>query len=504
MNVFNSRTVVFVSLIILLGGPLLAQESTEPWCGTREISPWLTQWYSKHRKSAAQRSADTSWLFVPCTFHILGNDVGVGYYSADQIFRAVCEMNRQFEKSRIHFYLKPGDPIRYINKTKWYSHDYDGGRELIESNLLPDRMNAFVVQNPAGACGYSWLDAIVLGKNCSGAGNATWAHEAGHHLSLPHPFYGWEDYKHNYALPAPLEIDNRPVEKMDGSNCYESGDLFCDTRPDYLNFRWTCNGSRESTQLQHDPDGVAFRSDGALMMGYANDACRARFTEEQIAAMRENLRTEHQSYLQISQPLPQIPDDAKAVPVSPVDSQQVQYDKAVFEWQPVENAGFYTVEISRYPNFSIVAYRGTVYKNNRFEYTGPLVNNYVLYWRVKSYGEDDLCQPNSQLPVGIFRTANLNAGVSSAHDLSQWITAELNPNPVASGQSAQIVLQSAVAFEGQIQVQDAAGRLCRQSPVSVAQGDNIIPVATESLPPGLYAVSIVRAGARVSLRMAIQ
>lgn len=500
----STRTVFALLLACCFAAPLFAQQPPADWCGTKEISPWLTDWYSTHRKNAAQRSADTAWLYAPVTVHIVGNNAGSGYFPTDQAIRAVCEMNGRFEKARIHFYLMPGDPIRYLDNTEWYSHDSDGGRDLITTNKLPNRLNAFVVQDPNGACGYSWLDAIVLGKNCSAAGNSTWSHEAGHHLSLPHPFFGWEGYTHNYAQPAPATIRGRQVEKMDQSNCYDSGDRFCDTRPDYLNYRWFCNGDRESTQLQHDPDGTPFRSDATLIMGYSLDECTARFTEEQIAAMRENLRTQHVSYLQINDRLPQIADDAVVSLLSPIDSQEVQYNKVVLQWAPVENANFYSVEVSRQPNFSIISYRATVYNTTEYAYPKPMINNNVLYWRVRAYGEDDLCQPNVNLQTGIFRTRNFNANVTGINELEQLLEAEIAPNPIGSALEAVFAIQSASALEVQMQIRDASGRLCSSTPVRLAAGENKVPLPTEGLQAGIYAVSLLHAKGSVTKRLAVQ
>ena len=500
----STRTVFALLFLTSFSVSLFAQAPATEWCGTKEISPWLTNWYATHRKSVAERNADTAWLFVPVTIHILGNNAGTGYFPTDQAIRAVCEMNGRFEKARIHFYLMPGDPIRYVNNTKWYSHDYDGGEELITTNNLPDRLNAYVVQNPAGACGYSWYDAIVLGKNCSEAGNSTWSHEAGHHLSLPHPFYGWEGYTHNYTQPAPKEIRGRPVEKMGQSNCYGSGDLFCDTRPDYLNYRWSCNGDRESTQVQRDPDGTAFRSDATLIMGYSLDACTARFTEEQIAAMRENLRTEHASYLQIDERLPQIADDAVVSLISPLDTVAVQYNKVVLQWAPVENANFYSVEVSRQPNFYIISYRATVYNTTELAYPKPMINNNVLYWRVRAYGEDDLCQPNENMQTGVFRTRNFNATVTGLNELEELLETEIAPNPVSPTQQAIFSVSAAASMEVQLQIRDAAGRLCRSMTVQIAAGENNVALPTESLQAGMYAVSLLHEKGVVTRRLTVQ
>ena len=301
---YRNLYITLVSLF-LTTGMLNAQNNTN-WCGTTGKSPWL-DWYHANKHTFPE-SSDTNWLYVPVTLHIVGTDQGSGYFRLESAIRAVCDLNERFTDSRIRFYLMPGEEVIYLNNTSWYDHDWEGGAELINENKLPGRLNAFIVANPSGACGYSWYDAIVLGKNCSGQENSTWSHEAGHHLSLPHPFYGWEGFEWNYSQPAPATIFGDPVEKLDGSNCQTSGDFFCDTRPDYLNYRWQCNGDQESTVLLHDPNGEEFRADASLIMGYALDNCQSRFTPEQIEAMRWNLNTQHSSYLIADTPGPEIDD----------------------------------------------------------------------------------------------------------------------------------------------------------------------------------------------------
>ncbi|MFN0037605.1 MAG: hypothetical protein ACKVUS_21290, partial [Saprospiraceae bacterium] len=354
------------------------------WCGTKGITPWFDYYRQNREAIAAERGdGDTAWLYVPITLQITGTDNGTGYYQLEQAILSVCQMNEHFAPTRIRFYLQPGDAVRYLNNSAWHDHDWDGGADLIESNELPDRINAYIVANPAGACGYSWLDAIVLGKNCSGPGNRTWAHEAGHHLSLPHPFYGWEDFEWDYAQPAPEAIGSgqwaKEVEKTDGSNCYSSGDFFCDTRPDYLHDRWPCNADAESNTLQHDPNGVAFRSDGTLIMGYSYDQCGAIFTDEQVAAMRFNLQDEHASYLQVTEPGVEILDDATVQLTAPIDSQTVQYDNITLHWNPVPNATFYAVEIFLLSNLTPRIFYQTTYNATSLTITnGGLPNNRLL------------------------------------------------------------------------------------------------------------------------------
>ena len=61
-------------------------------------------------------------------------------------------------------------------------------------------------------------------------------------------------------------IDTVWVEKMDGSNCHYAADGFCDTSPDYIDYRWPCNDNLESNVTQMDPNGETFQSDGSLFM----------------------------------------------------------------------------------------------------------------------------------------------------------------------------------------------------------------------------------------------
>ncbi len=480
----HSKHTLLLILLLCVAQLVVAQGITSnKWCGTVGRSAWLTQ-YQNNRDDVQYRSGDSSWLYVPMTIQIVGNDAGNGYYPIDLVFRIVCEMNEQYADARIRFYLVPGDGVRYLNNTAWYTHDFDGGSELINNNRLPDRLNAFIVNDPAGNCGYSWQDAIVIGKGCSGKGNSTWAHEAGHHLSLPHPFVGWEDTSWNFQLPAPDSVGGNAVERVDGSNCYEAGDRFCDTRPDYINYRWPCDGNFESQFPLKDPVGAIFRSDATLYMGYSYDECASRFTHEQIIAMRANLNTEHVAYLQITEPLPEIADDTMVQLISPIDSVTVQYNEFNLNWHKVPNATYYLVDVSFSKSFAPKMVAETVYNDTTLHINKPIPNNRIMYWRVRAYSEWDVCQPDDNIQLGVFRTRNLSATSEVEHIL----VADLTPNPVAGGQSATLLLITEESSKAQLQVSDMAGRLCQQREVRLSAGENEVDIPTSNLQAGLYTV----------------
>lgn len=474
----------FSLLFLLAAGSLFSQQSNN-WCGYTGFSPWLDE-YQRHRGDHPE-GVDTNWLYVPVTVHIVGEDDGDGYFRMDQAVEAVCEMSQKYAPLHVRFYLMPGDPVRYINNTAWYKHDWDNGAEMINAKKIPGRLNAFVVSDPAGNCGYSWKDAIVLGKGCSGTGNSTWAHEAGHHFSLPHPFSGWEGFNWDYQEPAPSEIDGHNVEKTDGTNCYSSGDGFCDTDPDYLNYRWQCDNDGRSTVLEHDPNGQEFRSDATLYMGYAYDACANRFSPEQQEAIRANLQSQHSSYLQISTPpLPEIDDADQVNLVSPIDTALVQYNNVVLKWDPVPNATLYSVEVSLFGSHTPDLFYQTVYNNTTVTITKGLLKSHLFYWRVKAYNEWDLCQPYDQAQTGVFRTQDLTA----TNEFERNVSGDLMPNPAVPGLPATLVVNSGQTMSARLSVTDATGKVCQQQLVRLSPDENRIDIPTDGLSAGIYVVML--------------
>lgn len=480
-----------------------AQENGEKWCGYTGSSEWL-DWYQRHTALfKGDGDADTSWLYVPVTFHIVGNDEGSGYFDTGDAMLALCNMNEQYLPLHIRFYLKPGDELRFHNKSKWFEHDWNAGSEMINTATagIRNRLNMFIVADPAGNCGYSWQDAVVMKKGCSGPKNATWAHEVGHHFSLPHTFRGWENFTWDYSKPAPLKVNNVPVEKTDGSNCYTGGDRFCDTDADYINDRWTCNSNLQSNKVQYDPDSVAFRSDATLFMSYSYDACASRFSGEQTDAIRANLQSEHSNYLlQINPPLAEIDDHAIVELISPLDTTQpVQYNHIEFKWKAVPNARYYTVEIANDPKFNTPFFHQTVIDTTSLVITKGAPNNWTIYWRVRAANGWDVCQPHDNEQVGVLRTQNLSA----TNDLERAAVIQLAPNPVMAGAPAKMSVLSDQVMELSATVSDAAGRICYRQVFKVFNGANDLEIPTAQLSAGAYMVLLQNEKGATVKRLAV-
>lgn len=269
---------IILSLTLLCTAlSLRAQQPAANWCGTSaDITVGVSE-YRDHRHEFVQMRSD-DMIYVPVTIHIVGTDEGLNHFSLEKAVQAVCGMNEHFAPANIGFYLFPGDPVRYIDNTEWFETPIFRRRANDTGEEHPDRLNAYIVSDPAGACGYSWMNAIVLKSACSGTDNTTWSHELVLFFTAPY-FFRLGKYRVEFCQPAPATVgNNRKVEKTDGSNCDIAGDFFCDTPPDYLNDRWQCDDNQESNQLQIDPDSVSFRSDASFLMSYASDYCQSRFS----------------------------------------------------------------------------------------------------------------------------------------------------------------------------------------------------------------------------------
>lgn len=465
-------------------------------CGTAPgKSEWLKN-YQRAPQAYPQRSDST--LYVPLTIHIVGTDNGAGYFRIASLKEAFCKLNGSYSEANIQFFIK-GD-IRYHNNSAWYSHDsvLEGADMMFASNV-DSTLNIYFVSDPAGNCGYNLPYAgIAMSKGCSGPNDNTWAHEIGHALRLPHPFLGWEggiSYDGSippaFDEPAPalvtydytffqdtliedtLIIDTAFVELVDGSNCAIAADGFCDTPPDYLAQRWFCNGDGLSSVEQTDPNGEVFRSDGSLIMGYSDDACQARFTPGQIAAMRANLFDEKPEWISQSSPQQEVASAAPEL-LAPIDGDITPVEETVLAWEAVANATHYVVEVSPIPTFGIRD--EYIAAANTLTLTG-LAEERTYYWRVSAYNAYSFCSPVS--PPRSFTASSLVNAVQQlgrAEDIFR-----VYPSPVRSG--AAFIIEGPAGTMG---LYRSDGALLHSERLQNTRTE----VPTNGLPSGIYYLKI--------------
>ncbi len=495
-------TPFFICLLL----PTIAFTQIPSSCGTPAVkSKWLQQYQQREVTLRKGLAKDSTILYIPMTLHNVGNDEGEIHTDILKVLDAFCTLNEDFAPANIQFYIKGG--IQYIDNTAFNEHDslLVGGR-FMEEYDVPNTINSYIVKDAAGNAGYNlpWASSAV-NKSFIKKKDHVWAHELGHQFTLPHPFFGWENgVSHdnsiplNYNDPAPefvlanytifkdvlwedtLIIDTVLVEKLDGSNCHLAADGFCDTSPDYLSIRWNCTRDGVSETPQTDPAGEVFRSDGSLIMSYAEDDCAARFTPEQITAMRTYLQEEQANLLNapfIEEPITTIPQLNYPLGRAPVPANNIE-----LSWEPVPNATHYVVQVGSTSSFP--GFPGNFETTETTIKLPELLSGRRYYWRVRPYNLFHTCADHSITES--FEATELTA-IETIDGLEEF---SIFPTAIASGSAIQIELQTSKPFTGQIQVVDLRGTVLSTQSVKNNVGNRLVKLETNHLPAGVYFVGI--------------
>lgn len=444
-------------------------------CGTQDGK---VTWLEDYQKNPQAYSRSDDMLYMPVTIHLVGDNNGNGYFSLKNVLSSFCTLNEDFLPSNIQFFIK-GD-IRYIDNSSYYNHDGNTGYTMMNNNNVPRTINCYIVDDPAGACGYSIYGlGVALAKGCTGPNSHTWAHELGHNLSLPHTFFGWEGYEHDYTKPAPAFTNGNRVERMDGQFCSNAGDGFCDTPPDYLNYRWSCDNDGFSSIFQITPDSVAFKSDGTLFMAYSNDNCMSRFSDDQIGAMRANIMTEKANHLYSGDPASPVFTTPLQIISPEHESYTDAYQEVLFEWEALENASEIELEISPFSTFSFIFKKYDVTDMNSFLVT-DLLKDKKYYWRLRAYNGWNTCDIYSD--YFSFTVGSLT-GIA---DLPRLENIKLAPNPISLGQFLEIQTDLTTTTELRGSLINVAGVQIQNFEWTSHTGQQKKLIPTTELNPGIY------------------
>jgi len=501
--VFSFQNSIIMQKYILVGLALfftlnLKAQHIEP-CATPPVkSEWLKSYQAN--PDAYAKGSDTT-IYVPVTVHVVGTDVGTGYYPVEDIFNTFCQLNVDFEPLNIRFYIE-GD-LNYINNSLWYTHDnFNDGTEMMELNRVPGTFNCYIVETAAGAGGYynPLPDAVALTiGNLNLPTWHTWAHEAGHYFTLMHTFLGWEGIDYNFNDPTPESVSGWglpiPVERMDGSNCLEAADGFCDTPPDYLSSIFGCDSMGFSFRLQKDPDSIFFRSDGGNFMSYSNGICNSYFSAEQEGAIRANLINDRQDLL-TNQTVIDVPVTDLSTLLEPTQDEIVTAAPTL-RWTSVENANRYYYEVNRSAGFSPSLRVKEAIVMDTFVVVDDLGNNANYYWRVRPLNTTYPCE--GEYSTSSFMTGELvgSEGVAALNDLV------LYPNILSVGQAARLEMNLDSPIDVSVRLLDVNGR--QVSTIFEGQVNGIFSqeIDTQLFSTGLYWVVVEANGALVQKKLMV-
>ncbi len=448
--------------IILAGVYMPLEAQTKGYCGT-EVSEKQKSWlldYVNNGKGALQKSAAN--FYIPLYIHFVGTDEGTGFYGANQMMEDICELNTQFAPAQMYFYLAG---YEYIENTAWFDHaNYGPGHTMMRQNNVDDVVNVYIVINPAGNCGYfsPSRDGVAISKNCMGKSRTTFAHELGHFFSLPHPF--------NNVLGE--------KEFVDGSNCNTGGDLFCDTRADFLNTRWQCPYNGNTL----DPKGMPYDPDGTLYMSYSNDACANRFSQEQMDAMAFNINSRRTNLKGTSKDT--TPTMQRVQRLFPLEGMPQKPTNAEFRWTSVPNAVGYVLQASQ-----ISVFPGNlpldIITTDTFYKATNLSDSRTYNWRVRPIYAGRTCGVSTFSDTGRFFTSK-TAGISSFSNANE---VKIYPNPSNGSKQVFIAFDKDVNTISKADIYTIEGKNITRLDL-VKQSNKQYAMNISNLSTGIYFVNI--------------
>lgn len=210
---------------------------------------------------------------LPVRIHVIRTSSGSGGLSEADIEESLSLLNDAFWDAGIYFY--PCGPVNYIDRTSYYNFEKSDYPQLANQYNEDDVINVYFPNNVIGNDGdniagfaqFPWMDynLIVIDKDF--AQTSTFPHEMGHFLGIFHT--------HETAYG---------VELVNGANCNDAGDYFCDTPAD-PNLSGLVNSSCNYTGNDTDPYGYYYDPDPTNIMSYSRKSCRTRFTYSQIDMM---------------------------------------------------------------------------------------------------------------------------------------------------------------------------------------------------------------------------
>jgi len=463
-------------------------------------------------QTAQQRNKED--VFIPLKFHLIAKDNGRDRVSVSRVYDQMCTLNETFRDLNLQFYIKD---FNIVNSQRIFDNPT---RLTVESEMDeirdPNAVNIYVVgdaqnpnsERPGSTLGYYTTrseggsfetDWIVIEREQLRDGGMTLPHELGHFFSLLHPFNGWDQVSYNpneHGSPvqdvSPGGVTN---EFADESNCESAGDFICDTPADYLT-TIDANNCRYRLVLI-DPQGDTLNPDPTLIMGYFLDRCMNRFTPMQTELMIADYGTPERDYLRDgSAEIARGVDitDAQISLIAPGPGATVSItDEVRFEWESVEGAQYYGVEVFSFSN--PIAF----VKTTNTSVSIPLEVGNDYRWKVRPYNDTYFCAPDSELSEF---TTDLASAVSQIQAVEAW---SIQPNPVSTSQQFTLSLSAKESFEASIHITNLAGQVIQSiTNLPFQLGTNHQLIDTRNLLSGVYIVALENKEGVVHQKLVVQ
>lgn len=358
----------------------LATAAGNGGCGTPTPPQWHSYLTEAERLNPAllEDGLRGGMRYIPVYYHIVTRTDGTGGASLKDIFVSHCEMNEEFTKFNMYFYISGIDTVKDSGLYGYATKDNNDAFPLYNK---PNKCNVYINTSMPGICGEAtfpgWAvngGGIFVAAGCHGEGSTTLIHEMGHYFRLLHTFETWGG-----------------VELVNGSNCANAGDGYCDTPADFINYRASCPYTGTDTDPNGDP--YAPTLDESLYMSYFSDNCQYKFSTEQRAEMNACLTNDRPNLLNQTMPSVSPLDSVTYISPTPGDT-SLNSTSVVFRWHSVPGALYYIFRLM--PSASSISIADTLITDTVFA-VGNLGTNKTYRFRVTPISYGNTCGEQSNM-----------------------------------------------------------------------------------------------------------
>lgn len=501
------------TFILLFVFSYVSAQHTSNWCGTAHTEAFMER--LKSNKDAYYnnplRLEDREPVYIPLQIQIVSDNNGNGGAQEIDLARFLGHLNEFYLDYDMQFFFpeKDGSAFNYFSSQAAYNEPNGSFGELdmdLNRNLSAINMYIINVINLGGTfdgtvAGYydPGPDWIVTTKGYARPGLNVLIHEVGHYFSLAHPHYGWECQGYDQAIHGnPLESDYSfcestfgPVnalattfeaELVDRSNCEETGDLLCDTPPDYnFGISWaSCNPFNLNIK---DPNGDIIYPMQNNVMSYFPECNDHEYTAMQRAIINEDFNSPARAYIRGTYN-PNIDIVDSTINYSfPLNDEIVDAnDPVTFEWEEDPSVDYYVFLIARNAGLTVQRQKFIIQTN---ELTlDNLVNDKTYYYSV--FGFNVTGNHTIDTETIKFTSSSLTA-TKNLEDISSL---QVKPNPISSKQNLYIVINSNQSFASNISLKSIDGKEIKHFKHALASGTNSLEIDISKAPAGMYFISV--------------
>ena len=502
---------IFLILLLITSAHLHAQRHT---CSTVSTPEDLKRLEANVANSFAVKSQVAR--FVPVQIHLVYDNDGSNGISIEEITSKMCILNERFESIEIHFYIAGISQI--FNTNLNHRQRLNSSISLIRNSKNANALNIFLVNEildnnfgNTGSAGFysrgAQNDYIVMLQSTPGDDGYTMEHEIGHHFSLEHTHFGWEgdiaqgnggynpdvhgDTVRIEIITGSTQAPNTEVELMDGSNCTTAGDRICDTPPDY-GFGQACSCCTMQWDVW-DRNGEMIVPMLDNVMSYSNNCNELFFTEGQRDAMYADFDSPFRSHLRTGEVTEYTPLTSSVEVIAPQNFDVYEsFDGALIEWEAVEHAETYVINISgdqslRYETSDTELYIEDLEPSSAYTLEIRALNKFGTG-----------CQTSTRR---IFDTGSGSTSVNETESINEL---NIYPNPVRGQRDLVLDFNSNKKLDGKIKLHNIQGHVVELNNTTFAAGKNNIKINTRSLTSGLYILEIETAEGIISEKIVVE